>query len=283
MKKTAAILMILGLACLYLPAKSYKVEKKEEIRKTLSFPDSSQPRELQVDNVFGSIDVNGYDGQTVEMIIHKTIKARDQNRIARAEEEVELDITTEGNTIDLYVDGPFRCQNRQGKWRSPGYTVYYNFEIKVPRKTNIYLKTVTDGDIKVADIQGDFDVRNVNGKVSIDEIAGSGDAHTVNGKVKVVFSRNPGSDCSFKTINGDLDIFFRDNLAADFWMKTFHGEMYSDFPVEYLPPKPATISKEKGKYLYKSSRFVGVKTGRGGPEIKLDTLNGDILINKKNQ
>lgn len=281
MKKITIFLMILGLVCLQLTAKSYKVEKKEEIRKTLSFPDASQPRELQVDNIFGSITVTGYDGKDAAVLIHKIIKARDQSRITRAEEEVELDITTEGNTIDLYVDGPFRCQNRRGKWRDPGYTVYYNFEIKVPRQTNIYLKTVTNGDIKVADIQGDFDIRNVNGKVSIDEIAGSGDAHTVNGAVKVVFSRNPGSDCSFKSINGDLDIFFLENLAADLWMKTFNGDMYSDYPVTYLPRKPAEVTSDKGKYLYKSNRFVGVQTGKGGPEIKLDTFNGDILINKR--
>jgi hypothetical protein len=32
--------------------------------------------------------------------------------------------------------------------------------------------------------------------------------------------------------------------------------------------------------VFRTDRFFGVRTGRGGPEIKLETLNGDILIKK---
>jgi DUF4097 and DUF4098 domain-containing protein YvlB len=197
---------------------------------------------------------------------------------------VKLDIGTEGGTIELYVDGPFRDRDGDGRneWRNPGYQVHFDFDIKVPRRVDISLKTVTEGDISVNGIEGDFDVRNVNGKVTITEIAGSGRAHTVNGPVKVVFQRNPKEDCSFKTVNGDLDVYFTDNLSADFQLKTFHGDMLTDFPIKYLPLTPAVQGERKGgKYVYKGNRFVGVQAGKGGPEMTMDTLNGDILIHKR--
>jgi len=267
-----------------LKAENYRVQKKGEINKTLKFHDPSKQQDLQVDNVFGSIVLTGYDGKEVQFVAHKTIKARTKERIQKAEEEVKLDITEEENIIDIFVNGPFRCQHKGGREnrRDPGYRVHYDFEIKVPRKTNIFLKTVTDGDIRVTNVDGEFEVKNVNGKITMSDISGSGIAHTVNGEIKMLFSKNPDSDCSFKTINGDIEVAFVKNLSADFRLKTFNGDAYSDFPVSYLPvSSSATEKKENGKYVYKSDRSVRIRVGSGGPEIKMDTLNGDILINKK--
>ena len=220
MKKSIAISMIILLMSLIsYSADSYDVEEKEKIQRTLKFTNPSRPGELIVDNVFGSIEVNGYDGQDVQLLVHKTIKARSQDRIQKAKDEVQLEITEDGNTIDLYVDGPFRCQNKRGqwaKWRNPGYQVQYEFEIKVPRKTDVFLKTVTDGNILVQNVEGEFEVKNVNGRIEMTEVVGSGEAHTVNGKVKILFSQNPKSDCSFRTVNGTIEISFRENLSADF-------------------------------------------------------------------
>lgn len=277
-------MIILLISLISFSTKSYDFEEKDKIQKILSFQDPSQPGELIVDNVFGSIEVKGYDGQDVQLLVHKTIKARSQDRIQKAKEEVQLEITEDGNTIDLYVDGPFRCQNKRGqwkKWRNPGYQVHYDFEIKVPYKTDVYLKTVTDGNILVQNVEGEFEIKNVNGRVEMTEVAGSGEAHTVNGKVEVFFRQNPKSDCSFRTVNGTIKVSFRENLSADFRLKIFHGDAYSDFPFEYLPSQPAKEGRHQGKYTYKSDRFTGVRISRGGPEIKMDTLNGDILITKR--
>ena len=284
MKKHIWILILIGLLTAPLAAEKYPVEKSEDIQKTLSFQNPSQSNSLMVDNIFGSIEVEGYSGAEVQLSVHKTIKARTQEALERAQQEVKLDITSEGNAVEFYVDGPFRDQDgyrRENRRRNPGYQVHYDFKIKVPQRTDILLKTVTEGDIFVKNIEGNFEVSNVNGKVTIDEIAGAGSAHTVNGGVKVMFRRNPGEDCSFKTVNGDLDVFFVDSLSADFRLKTLHGDMLSDFPVKYLPVTAGKAEKENGRYKFKSSRFVGVQTGKGGPEMTMDTLNGDILIHKR--
>lgn len=276
--------MIGIIGAIAVEAKSWPVEEKQEVRKSLQFRNPSKPKELLVDNIFGSIEVEGYKGQEVKLLVHKTLKGQSREKIDRAREEVKLEITEKGNAIDLYVDGPFRCHDRRGRWtrwRDPGYEVQFDFYLIVPQETNLYLRTVNNGDITVKDVEGNFEVKNVNGKIVMTEIGGAGQAHTVNGEVKVLFSRNPESDCSFHTINGDIEITLCKNLSADFRLKTFNGEAYSDYPFSYLPRRAAIQGRKKGKYVYKSDRFVGVRINRGGPQIKIDTLNGDILIAKR--
>jgi len=263
--------------------------KKEDIVKTLRFADAGKPGELVVDNVFGPITVEAYAGTDVQLTARKIVYARDEARSGKAEEEVKLDITEKGNTIEAYVDGPFRHDDEEhgGRgihWHSdPGYQVYFGFTIKVPVRTNVRVSTVLDGDVEVRGVDGAFDARNVNGKVRIVDAAGAGDAQTVNGGVTVAFRRQPDGPCRLKTINGDVEVDFPAPPSADFRVKTMHGEVYSDFDVTSLP-KAAPVREERpekgGKFVFRSDGFTGVRAGKGGPEIKLETLNGDILIAK---
>ncbi|MFC2160235.1 DUF4097 domain-containing protein [Acidobacteriota bacterium] len=286
MKKTIFILLSLILAIGMFAATVYKVEESEDIQKTLKFQDPSKQKEIIVDNIFGFIHVEGTSSQDVQLRVHKIIKARTNDKLKLAKEKVTLDISEDGNTIDLYVNGPFRNsdEDKDGgnhEQRNPGYTVHYDFTLLVPSRTSLILKTITEGDISVKNVEGDFDVNNVNGQIEMTGVSGSGDAHTVNGKVEVSFTTNQNANCSFKTLNGDVKLNFQPNLSADFWLETFTGEAFSDFPVSYLPLKPVKESRKEGKYVYKSNNTTGLRIGKGGPEIKMDTMTGDLLIEKE--
>ena len=266
-----------------IAATDFQVEENQNIQKTLKFQDPSKAKEIIIDNIFGYIHVEGAGSKDVQLRVHKTIKARTSDRLKKAKEEVDLEITEDGNTIDLYVNGPFRRTEEEkirGGRRDPGYAVHYDFTLLVPYQTSLILKTVTEGDITVKNIEGNFDVHNVNGQIEMTDVSGSGDAHTVNGKVEVSFTKNPNFNCSFKTVNGDVKINFQPDLSASFWLKTFTGDAFSDFPVSYLPSKPAEETRKDGKFVYKGSNTTGLRIGKGGPEIKMDTMNGDLLIEK---
>lgn len=300
MRKIFMIVMMLFLMVFFLRAGDYPVKKSETIEKNLSFAGGTEPQTLKIDNIFGSISVSGYSGKNVQLTAQKTIRAKTNQTLQDAQKEVKLDISTKGNSIDVVVDGPFRGENGRCNWNSRklGYIVQYDFQVKVPFKTGLDVKTVNDGDVDVSDIQGkstiknvngkitvknlkgDFKVHTVNGRIKMEGITGSGEAHTVNGKVKVLFDKNPGSDCSFKTINGNLELDCLPGLSGDFKFKTFNGKIYSDFPATYLPSPPAKGERKKGKYVYKSSRFQSARIGNGGPDIKMDTFNGNIIISK---
>ncbi|MCK4942413.1 MAG: DUF4097 family beta strand repeat protein [Candidatus Aminicenantes bacterium] len=283
MKKIAVITAILGVAILQAQIWSLDQEESEEIRKTIGFSYPLKPKSLFIDNVFGYIHVKGGDGNQVILRTKKTIKARSRQKIERACREVKLEISEKDNAIEIFVDGPFRCPDRSLNWNceKTGYMVQYDFDIQIPRKTDIFLKTVNNGDIEISHLIGHFIVKNVNGKIRMSNITGSGRAHTVNGEVKVRFDKNPKASCSFQTVNGDIEIFFPHKPSADFLVKTFNGEIYSAYDVRILPMAPTKPERINGRFVYKNNRFSALRVGDGGTQIKMDTLNGDIIINQK--
>jgi len=284
MKRCLLLVLILAFAvCWALAESKYTVQDKELIQKTLKFQDALKPGELSLDNVFGSIRVEGTDGAQVELTANKTIRAKSKEKVQQAKEEVKLDIKEKGNAIDIYVDGPFRCQCQDGrgyKRRDLGYEVQYDFVLKVPRRTRLALYTVNDGDILVKGIEGQFEVRNVNGKVELADMSGSGQAGTINGGLKASFLKNPSADCSFSTINGEVELALREGLSADFKLKTMNGEAFSDFETLPLPAQAGKAEKHEGKFVYHHSQSTKVRAGKGGPVLTCDTLNGNIFLRK---
>jgi len=279
----AAGALVLAAAAQEAKDAVYKFQEKEDIRNVLGFQDPGRPGSLTVDNLFGTIEVQGADRTDIELTAVRTIRAKNPEKLGRGKAEVVLDIKTAGNDIDVYVDGPFRCQVQDCpgiRWRDWGYEVRYDFVLKVPRKTAVNLKTVNEGRVVVRNVEGDFDIRNVNGEIILETMAGAGAAHTVNGEVRAAFVRNPAAACSFRTVNGDVTLAFQGGLGADFRLKTMHGGAYSDFATTALPGEPVKKETIDGKTVFKRGGFTGVRVGKGGPEIRCDTLNGDIFIKK---
>ncbi len=263
---------------------AFPKEVKEKIEKTLKFSNPSGEKEVIVDNINGSIQVEGYNGKEVQLIVHKTIFARSDERIELAREKIRLEITEENNTVELYVDAPYRQRdgstNHRG-WRHYGYDVTFDFELKVPRDANVYLKTVNEGRIDVKNVSGDYDLNNINGRIDATGLSGSGRIYALNGGVTVDFEQNPKQDCYFGSLNGEIEVTFLPGLEADFRFKTFNGDVYTDFDVNYLSPRNATTNRRRGKYVYKADKAFGARVGQGGPEFEFDGFNGDIYVNKK--
>ncbi|NQT25370.1 hypothetical protein HQ585_08445 [candidate division KSB1 bacterium] len=258
-----------------------EIEESETIEKTFTIEKPSKDFLIVVDNVFGSIKVNGTKGKSVTSTIQKTVWARSEEQFEKAQEEVSLDIIQETDMIELYVDGPFRDrEDKRSSYNEKRYTVTYDFEIEVPRDVSIEVRTVNGSDITVHDIRGDYDVHNVNGGIEMAGIAGSGDAITVNGPVSCQFDENPEDDCEFRSINGDIRIYFQDPLSVDVTFKTMNGEMYSDFEVSHVPESQFTKTKKHGKTMYKAERPMKVRAGNGGALIAASGINGDLFVLK---
>ena len=191
-----------------------------------------------------------------------------------------LDVTQQADALKLYVNGPFRCNSHDcGRSRDDdGYVVKMDFQVQVPRDVDIKIKTVNEGRVSVRDINGGFVVRNVNGDIPIRNIAGSGTARTVNGPVKVSFRQNPREASDFETVNGAIELQFARDLSADFRFKTFNGGIYSDFPVTALPLQGMQEERHGAKVVFRADRYTGARINAGGPQIKVENLNGDIRI-----
>lgn len=258
------------------------VQDHEVIQKSFSVAGAAH-KSIEIDNVFGSIEVVGDSSDQVQLVVDKTTRAESKDALALAHKEVTLDITQPDGGLKLYVDGPFRCQCEDGcrgshRRDEEGYIVKMDFELHVPSNVDIKVKTVNEGRVIVRNITGNFTARNVNGDIELDGMAGSGFAHTVNGPVKVSFRENPRENSSFQSVNGNIDLLFARGLSADFRFKTFNGGVYSDFPVTTLPAHATTEERHAGKVVFHADRFTAGRVNAGGPEIKIENLNGDIRI-----
>jgi hypothetical protein len=252
---------------------------EEKIQKSFTLPAAGH-KSLEIDNVWGSIEVIADTTDKVELAVARTNQAESKEKLERAKKEVTLDVTQEEGALKLYVNGPFRCQcdDCRHSRDDDGYRVKMDFNVHVPRDIDIKVKTVNEGRVKVSNINGSFVVRNVNGDIEMDNMAGSGTARTVNGPVIVSFRQNPRENSEFKTVNGNVELRFAHDLSADFRFKTFNGGIYSDFPVTALPVHAIQAEHKGGKVVYRADRFTGARVNAGGPEIQVENLNGDIRI-----
>jgi hypothetical protein len=255
-----------------------KIEK-ETIQKTFTLSGAGE-RYLDIDNVFGSIEVVTGPGDQIRVTAERTTHADTTADVERAKKEVTLDVSQEGNVVKLLVNGPFRCNDNCNCWsnRERDYEVTYDFKVTVPEQIGLKVHTVNHGRVSVKGVQGDFNVANVNGPIDMDDIGGSGRAKTVNGRVRVSFRKNPTKDSEFGTINGNVDLYFNPGLSADFRFKTMQGGIYTDFPMTTLAPEQPVAERKNGRFRFRTDRFSGGRIGNGGPNIKLENLNGDLRV-----
>jgi hypothetical protein len=259
----------------------YDQTEKEVIKKTLQFPQGGSRREIVVDNINGSVNVIGYEGNDIQLVVHRTTYGTSPERLQEGKEKVRLDIREEPGKVILYVDAPWRCPDGHGTYRDNGHYGYdadFDFDVRVPYGSTIAVSTVNKGEVSVENMTGDFEVSNVNGGIEMTGIAGTGSASTVNGKVEVQFKKNPEGRCGFRTINGSIEVRVPDDLSADLKFKTMNGEMYSDFDVTTLPQQVPTLEKSGKRTIYRGGEYSVVRAGKGGPEMRFETLNGDIRI-----
>jgi hypothetical protein len=267
-----------------LPGLAEELTETRNLQETIGF-ENPGPRRLVIDNVWGSIVVEGYAGDTVEMRAVETVTARTTERIDQARHEVELQILKHDGEIELYVDGPFRCRERNengncwNRWHD-NYEVIYDFRVQVPRDADLEVRTVNHGDIEVSGVEGDFIVHNVNGSIELSGLVGSGEATTVNGPVVASFVANPERDSHFETINGKIDVSFQPDLSADLEMVARWGELWSEYQVEALPSLPPIERTKGGRTVIELPRGSRVRVDRGGPTHSFETLNGNIYVRK---
>jgi len=256
----------------------FRSTEQETIQKTFTMP--AGQKSLEIDNIWGSIEVVADATDKIEMTVLRTNRAESKDQLERAKKEVTLDISQDAGALKVYINGPFRCQcdDCRHSRDDDGYVVKMDFKVRVPRDTDVHLKTVNQGRVTVRGTNGSFSVRNVNGDIAMDGISGSGTARTVNGPVKVSFRENPHDNSEFKTVNGSVELRFAHDLSADFRFKTLNGGIYSDFPVTAQPVHPMQAEHRGAKVIYRADRYTEARVNAGGPQIQVENLNGDIRI-----
>jgi hypothetical protein len=268
---SAALLALAGVA-------RADVVETREIADTIPVS-ASEPLVVVVKNIVGAVRVTGHDADRVEMRATETVRGDLQADIERARAELGLRTESEPGRVAFRVrplrdDSDCTCR---GRW--DGYSVAYDIEIRVPRSAALDVATVNDGDVTVEDVNGEFELRNVNGAVRLVRAGGSGTVQTVNGDVDATFARAPQESTSFRTVNGELDVTFPEDLSAELAFHTMQGDVLTDFEVVSLSDPPE-VRRDRGRFTMRTNRVSTFRVGAGGERHSFNTLNGDIFVRK---
>ena len=259
----------------------YPVRDDRMVARTLRFG-ATGDRTLDVRVVTGSIHVMAADVPNVEIQVRRVTRARSDADLRDAERDVTLDFVDNDTRVRAVVReaGNVVCgePSTHGRTWPQRYEVAFEFTIRMPRRTNLQLCAMNGDDIRVEGTDGEFDVRHLNGRITMSNIRGSGSVETLNGSVTVAFAEAPRGATWLKTLNGNVEATFPAALSADLVLKTRHGELLTDFDVQILPEPAVAAERRNGMFIYRSHGAARVRVGQGGPEISMETMNGDVRV-----
>ena len=304
MKILKSILIITSV-CFFtnIQAQRYQKDKKlkvtETITKELKFNTNSTDNILVVDNIYGSIEVEGYNGNTIKVEVVKTIFADTNEDLQKGKEEIGVKTAQKDEAVYVYMNSPYTkfdletgnyehhefnfSSRRSYKHRKKRmYKYHLDFKIKVPKNSSIDIKAVNKGNIKVENVHGKLlIVHNINGAIDMKNVSGKTDVNALNKDINIVYSENPKEESFYNSLNGDINIKFKDDLDASISYKTMNGGFFTNFDVEKTTPvlKKTSERKNKGtKYKINSSKHF--KIGNGNVHLHFDQLNGDAIVKK---
>lgn len=258
------------------------------IHKTAAFVDQSNAdNTFRIMNINGSVSVEAYDGDTIELTVEETIKGSG-HEIEQAKEELIYKLERHDNLILAYLDAPFVTVTVNGnnishsiQRHDENYEFNHDVRVKVPRDILLNGSAINGGTLKVVGSFKEVRTSNVNGGLDLQQLTSKTEASTVNGDINISYARAPKESSSYKTVNGTIDIHMPADLSANVYFKSLHGDLYTDFKVDKLKPE---VQKKNDSHAteirYRVDKFSPLRIGAGGPKLTFNVLNGDVYLRK---
>lgn len=269
--------------------RAQKKEFRETIEKELVFENDGIDRMLEVQNLNGSITVEGYEGDVVLLEVEKTISARNTDDLELGKQEIGVNVLREGNKLIVYPQVP-NMEYRDGRftnidcdrWEELAYEHNLDFKVKMPKDCGLEVGAINQGEVSVKNTRGSFiEARNINGGIQLKDITGRTEVHCINGEVGISYAENPTASSTYYSLNGDINITYQKNLSADIAFKSMNGELFTDFDIAEQYAKTNKDRSEKdGKAKYRYELKPIVRIGQGGMDFDFETLNGDVILTK---
>jgi serine/threonine protein kinase len=137
---------------------------------------------LAMDVDRGGIRIVGADQETVDVRVSRKVRRASGSEADRILAEEELVLSQVGNQVSVSAHNPPSLERSSWwGWMRPELEV--NYEISVPRKSDVRLKTAGGG-IKVAAVQGGVNVRTEGGRLDFDDVEGNVDGQTEGGGIR---------------------------------------------------------------------------------------------------
>lgn len=263
---------------------------------------------VSVDNSNGSIEISGWDQNTID------ISGTKYARTAELRDALKIEIDHTSDTVHIRTVRP---SDRRGNMGA-------KYIIKVPRRTQLErvassngsihtidvegparLKT-SNGGVRAENLRGSLDVQTSNGGIDVQGLEGSASLHTTNGRVHAEGVRGA---VEADTSNGGISVrLTKPETGRPVKLETSNGSV--ELTMESLDQNEVHVSTSNGGITVRLPSSIGAnlnahssnssistefevatsgsvdkhhlegKIGSGGPEIDLSTSNGSIRVQK---
>ncbi len=226
-------------------------------------------RTVFVRNLNGGIHMESATGATAEVRAEKRWRRGDPKDV-----KVTAEKTARGDILVcvIYVNRNTRCDEEgydvRGGDRDWGNRNDVSVEVTVflPKGVKTDASTV-NGALTIAGASADVKVRTVNGGIDAASTSGPVSAKSVNGSIRVRAGTVGAGPVEYETVNGSITLELPAALNANVELSTVNGSVTSDdFPITVV----GRIDR----------RHLRGTIGKGGPDMKVSTVNGSIRLRK---
>src|SRR5437667_3322571 len=145
---------------------------------------------FELQNVNGTIDVQGWDRNEVEIHAVKTAKVKESDL-----ERVAIDVEAKPDAVSITTRYP----------QNEGVEVAVEYTIHVPHSAHIEHIGTVNGTLRIAGVETVEDLHTVNGNIEVFEAGGSVHAHPTNGNARLELAHLPDKHRgTAETTNGPL-------------------------------------------------------------------------------
>ncbi len=298
------------LACALVLAGCDDLNGFDRAREDFHYSYALQPGgRLDIDNTNGSIDISGWDRETIDVSGTKYAPTNDRLR------DVQIKVDVRGNTATIHTDTP-------KDFFHGGFGARYS--IRVPRQIMLSRAQTTNGSLSIEDLDGgghvtstngrismardsgDYELRTTNGTIEMEECSGVERAETTNGGVRgrlkqgaieaestnggidlTILKPQDGKRIRLETTNGSITLAMAEFNANAISADTTHGHVTLRLPGDTNAQLSATNSFSSittdlplSSTEEMSKHDVKGKLGNGGALISANTSSGSIHIEK---
>jgi Putative adhesin len=212
--------------------------------------------ELHIGNTNGRVQIEGVDGNTVEIHAEKIAKAVSDDAAKELLPRIKIDEEVKPDRISIET----------GKLGGImlGASIEVRYTVKAPKNAVIDVSN-TNGLVTVRSLTGKVRAHTTNGGVRGDDVTGPVEASATNGGVNFDFASVGTGPIELSTTNGGVTVQLPDDAKADVVATCTNGGINVSDGV-------------KIDVTEQSRRRVEGKMNGGGARIELKTTNGGVRI-----
>ncbi|HMC59476.1 MAG TPA: hypothetical protein VKJ01_09815, partial [Candidatus Solibacter sp.] len=181
---------------------------------------------FELQNVNGTVEVQGWDRDAVEVHAVKTAKVKESDL-----ERVSIEVDAKPSAVSVVTRYP----------QNEGVEVAVEYTIHVPHGARVQHIGTVNGTLRIAGVDNIEDLRTVNGNIEVYEGGGAIHAHTTNGNVHLELARlsagasggarSDKGEATAETTNGSLLLAVPSDTQAELEARCMNGNFSSELPL----------------------------------------------------